>query len=287
MVVVADDHEAVASVEFLLAPEDAAADLLVEVVGPAVGPGNDHHFLFTISVVEVIEQFRQVIASDGVQVWVRSGVELGKWGIDVFRQVLGQGNVLPQGMGIREYAAVQFLTDNVIEGAFGEGEVEFAGQPWAVESGGDGTANGRKLGVVTHQDDPAAGGLQAELKKVREEVALPEPSTCCAGLPKTTVAANHGGLIHDEDGSLAGIGRNTRRCPAIWGGFAEIDAPVDGAGLEAGIAAHDLRCASSWRKQFDGPAEVAEDADQGGHGGGLSRSGISANHQATARLRAH
>ena len=71
------------------------------------------------------------------------------------------------------------------------------------------------------------------------------------------------------------------------GGFAEVDAAVDGAGLEAGIAAHDLRGASSWRKQFDGPAEVSEDADQGGHGGGLSRSGITANHQATARLRAH
>ena len=130
MVIVADDHEAVAGVEFFLAPEDAAADLLVEVVGPAVGPGDDHHVLLTMAVVEVIEQFRQVIASDDVQVWVRSGVELGKWGLDVFGQVLGQGNVLPQGVGVGEYAAVEFLTDNVVEGAFGEGEVEFAGQPW-------------------------------------------------------------------------------------------------------------------------------------------------------------
>ena len=68
VVVVADDHEAVAGVEFFLAPEDAAADLLVEVVGPAVGPCDDHDVLLTMAVVEVIEQFGQVIASDDVQV---------------------------------------------------------------------------------------------------------------------------------------------------------------------------------------------------------------------------
>ena len=49
---------------------------------------------------------------------------------------------MPQGVGVGEDAAVEFLTDNVVEGALGEGEVEFAGQPWAVEGGGDGLPTG-------------------------------------------------------------------------------------------------------------------------------------------------
>ncbi len=130
MVVVADHHEAVAGVEFLLAPEDAAADLLVEVVGPFVGPCDDHDVLLAVAVVEVVEQFGQVVAGDDVEVRVGGAGELGERGLDVFGEVLGEGDVLTQGVGVGEDAAVQFLADDVVEGALGEGEVELAGQPW-------------------------------------------------------------------------------------------------------------------------------------------------------------
>ena len=155
----------------------------------------------------------------------------------------------------------------------------------AVEGGGDGLPTGRKLGVVADEDDAAAGGLEAELKEVGEEVAVAEPCACCAGLPEAAVAADHGGLIHDEDRAFAGVGRNAGRCAAVGGGFAEVDAAVDGAGLEAGIAAHDLRGAAVGRAVR--PVGAGRGGpDEGGHGGRLSRSGIAANHQATARLRA-
>ena len=38
-------------------------------------------------------------------------------------------------MGVGEDPAVEFLADDVVEGAFGEGEVEFAGEAFAVEAG--------------------------------------------------------------------------------------------------------------------------------------------------------
>ena len=287
VVIVADHHEAVAGVEFFLAPEDAAADLLVEVVGPAVGPGDDHHVLLAVAVVEVIEQFGEVVAGDDVQVRVGGAGELGERGLDVFGEVLGEGDVLTQGVGVGEDAAVEFLTDDVVEGALGEGEVEFAGQLGAVEGGGDRAADRRQLGVVADEDDAAAGGLQAEFEEVGEEVAVAEPCAGGAGLPKAAVAPDHGGLVHDEDRALAGVRaqcwpmcRHRRwlcggRC---GGGWCWLGGRHSGPSL-----GRRGRLARAVRRS----AEVSQDPDQGGHGGRLSRSGIAANHQATAGLRAH
>ncbi len=135
VVIVADHHEAVAGVDFFLAPEDAAADLLVEIVGPFVGPCDDHDVLLAVAVVEVVEQFGEVVAGDDVEVRVGGAGELGERGLDVFGEVLGEGDVLTQGVGVGEDAAVEFLADDVVEGALGEGEVELAGQLGAVEGG--------------------------------------------------------------------------------------------------------------------------------------------------------
>ena len=70
MVIVADDHEAVAGIEFLFAPEDATADLLVEVVCSAIGSGDDDYILLSVAVVEVVEEFGQIVAVDNVQIGV-------------------------------------------------------------------------------------------------------------------------------------------------------------------------------------------------------------------------
>ena len=81
------------------------------------------------------------------------------------------------------------------------------------------------------EDDAAAGGLQAELKEVGEEVALPKSGACCAGLPESAVASDHGRLIHDEDRALSGVGGDAGGGAAVRGGLAEVDAAVDGARL--------------------------------------------------------
>jgi len=57
--------------------------------------------------------------------------------------------------------------------------------------------------------------------------------------------------------------------------------------LEAGVAAHDLCGAAGGGEEFDGPAQVPEDADEGGHGGRLSRAGVSADDEAASLLGAH
>ena len=287
VVVVADDHQPVAGVEFLLAPEDAAADLFVEVVGPAVGPGDDDDVALAVAVVEVVEQFGEVVAGDNVEVRVGCGGELGQGGIDRVGEVLGQGNVLPEGVGVGEDAAVEFLADDVVEGAFGEGQVEFAGEARAVEGGGDGAADRGKLGVIADEDDAAARRLQAELEEVGEEVAVMEAGARGTGLAEAAVAPDHGGLVDDEDRTLSGVGGDGGRGAAVGGGLSEVNAPVDGARLEAGIAAHDLGGAAGGGEELDGPAEVAEDLDEGGHGGGLSRSGVAADDKTTPRLGAH
>ena len=286
MVIVADDHQPVAGVEFLLAPEDAAADLFVEVVGPAVGAGDDDDILFAVSVVQVVEELGEVVAGDNVEVRVGRGGELGEGGVDRVGEVLGEGNVLPQGMGVGEDPAVEFLADDVVEVAFGEGQVEFTGEARSVEGGRDGAADGRELGVVADEDDAAARGLQAELEEVGEEVAVMEAGARGTGLAKAAVASDHGGFVDDEDCALAGVGGDGGRRAAVGGGLSEVDAPVDGARLEAGIAAHDLGGAAGGGEEFDRAAEVAQDLHEGGHRGGLSRSGIAADHQAAARLRA-
>ena len=121
MVIVAHHHQAVAGVEFLLAPEDASADLLVEVVGPLVGSRDDDDVLITMAVVQVVEQFGQVIPSDDVQVGKGFCAELGQWSLHIFGQVFGQRNVLSKGMGVGEDAAVELLTHHVVEGALGQG----------------------------------------------------------------------------------------------------------------------------------------------------------------------
>ena len=59
---------------------------------------------------------------------------------------------------------------------------------------------------------------------------------------------------------------------------------MNGARLQAGVTAHDLGGAASGGEEFDGSPEVAEDLDEGGHGGGLSRAGIAADHEAAAGL---
>ena len=132
MVVVADHHQAVAGVEFLLAPEDATADLFVEVVRPFVGARDDDHVLFAVPVDEVVEEFRQRVAGGDMEVGVVVARELWERGFDIFRQVFGKGNVLPEGVGVGEDAAVEFLADDVVEGALGEREVKFSGQLGAV-----------------------------------------------------------------------------------------------------------------------------------------------------------
>ena len=287
MVIVADDHQPVAGIEFLLAPEDAAADLLVEVVGSAVGPGDDDHVLLAVPVVEVVEQFGEVVASDDVEVRVGCGGELGERGVDRVGEVLGQGNVLPEGVGVGQDPAVEFLADDVVEGAFGEGQVEFAGEARAVEGGGDGAADRGELGIVADEDDAAARRLQAELEEVGEEVAVMEAGARGTGLAEAAVAPNHGRLVDDEDRTFSGVGGDVGRSAAVWGGLSEVNAPVDGTRLEVGIAAHDLGGAAGGGEELDGPAEVAEDLDEGGHGGGFSRTRIAADDQATPRLGAH
>ena len=142
MVVVADHHEAVAGVEFFLAPEDAAADLLVEIVGPAVASGDHDHVLLAVPVVQVVQEFGEVVAGGDVQVRVGGGGELGEGGLDVFGKVLGEGDVLAQGVGVGEDAAVEFLTHDVVEGPLCEGKVEFPREFGPVEGWGDGAANG-------------------------------------------------------------------------------------------------------------------------------------------------
>ena len=284
MVIVADHHEAVAGVELLFPPENAAADLFVEVVGPAVGAGDDDDVLVAVAVVEVVEEFGEGVAGDGVQVRVGVRGELGERGLDVFGEVLGEGNVLPEGVGVGQDPAVEFLADDVVEGAFGEGQVEFAGEARAVEGGGDGAADGWELGVVADEDDAATGGLEAEFEEVRKEVAVPEASAGGARLAEAAVAPDHGGLVDDEDRALSLVGGDACGGAAVGRGLAEVNAPVDGARLQAGVAAHDLGGAAGRGQEFDGPSEVAEDLDEGGHGGGLSRAGIAADHEAASGL---
>ena len=287
MVVVADDHQPVAGVEFLLAPEDAAADLLVEVVGPFVGAGDDDDVLFAVAVVEVVEQLGEVVAGDDVEVWVGLGGELRERGFDIIGQVLGQGNVLAEGVGIGEDTAVKLLSHDVVEGALGEGEVEFAGEAFAVEGGGDGAADRGELGVVADEDDAAARGLEAELEEVGEEVAVAEAGPCGAGLAEAAVAPDHGGLVDDEDSTLSRVGGDGGGSAAVGCGFAEVDARVDGARLAAGVAAHDLSGSARRSEQFDRASEVFEDADEGGHGGRFARSGVASDDETAALLGAH
>ena len=190
-------------------------------------------------------------------------------------------------MGVGQDPAVEFLADDVVEGAFGEGQVEFAGEARAVEGGGDGAADGWELGVVADEDDAATGGLEAEFEEVRKEVAVPEAGAGGARLAEAAVTPDHGGLVHDEDRTLSGVGGDARGGATVGRGLAEVNAPVDGARLQAGVAAHDLGGAAGGGEEFDRSPEVAEDLDEGGHGGRLSRARISPDHEATAGLGAH
>ena len=231
MVVVADNHEAVAGIEFFFAPEDAPPDLLIEIVGPAVASGDHDHVLLSMPVVQIVQEFGEVISRGDVQVGVGFGAELGKGGFDVFGKVLGQSNVLPQGVCVGEDAAVEFLTHHVVERTLCEGKVEFPREFGPVEGWGDGAANRGKLGVVSHQDDPAARGLQTEREKVGQEVSVMKSCPSSTGLPKSAVASDHGRLIHDKNRALSCVGGNAGRSATISGGLSEVDAAVNGARL--------------------------------------------------------
>ena len=99
-------------------------------------------------------------------------VNWGRGASTVLGEILRQGDVLPEGVGVGEDAAVQFLAHDVVEAAFGEGQVEFAGEPRAVEGGGDGATDRGELGVVADKNDAAARRLRAEFEEVGEEVAV-------------------------------------------------------------------------------------------------------------------
>ena len=201
-------------------------------------------------VVQIVQEFGEVISRGDVQVGVGFGVELGKGGFDVLGKVLGQGNVLTQGVCVGEDAAVEFLTHHVVEGALCEGKVEFPREFGPVEGWGNGAANRGQLGVVSHQDDPAAGGLQTEREKVGEEVSVVKSCPSSTGLPKSAVAPDHGRFVHNEDRTFSCVGRDAGRGAAISGGLAEVNAAVNGARLNAGIPSHHLGRTTGGGQQF-------------------------------------
>ena len=124
------------------------------------------------------------------------------------------------------------------------------------------------------------------MKEVGEQVALAETGACCSCLTESAVASNHRSFIHDEDRAFSGIGCDAGGGSAVGSGLAEVNAAVDGARLKARVSAHDLRGAARRSEQFYRTAQVAEDLNEGGHRGGLSRSCIAPHHEAAPGLRA-
>ena len=103
-------------------------------------------------------------------------------------------------------------------------------------------------------------------------------------MAEAAVAPDHGGLVDDEDRAFAGVRSDGGRCAAVGSGFAQVDAAVDGTGLEAGIAAHHLGGAAGRCEKLCRSAQVAQDPDEGGHRGRLARSGVAPDDETTAGL---
>ena len=113
-----------------------------------------------------------------------------------------------------------------------------------------------------------------------------ESGPCSTGLTEAAVATNHRSFVHYEDGAFAGVGGDGGRGAAVCCGLSEVNAPVNGARLKSCVSSHDLGCSASGGEQFHWAAKVSEHPYQCRHGGGFSRTGIAANDQAAARLRA-
>ena len=103
-------------------------------------------------------------------------------------------------------------------------------------------------------------------------------------LSESAVAPDHGGLIHDEDRAFSGERGECGGCSAVWCGFAQVNAAVNGTRLKSGITAHDLGGAACGGEQFNRTAEVAKDTHECGHGGGFSRTGITTDHETAPGL---
>lgn len=165
VVVVLDDHQAVAALDLFLGRAYVAPDALVEAVGAFVRAGDDDCLVASVAGVCILEALEELAAVDRFYVGIMQ--------VDVWYVALAALEHLPQHGGVVEYSRVGILAHDVRHRRIGH--VAERAHGGGVEGGGAVGPHGRQLGVVAHEYEAALAPLRTY--DMRSSSSEPLPKT--------------------------------------------------------------------------------------------------------------